>query len=85
MTIRLQYDSSLQRLVTQGPFVTFEITGADFLVCSSFLLFLLLTSLFSVNLNETRHTALLESSYDDFPTHGKIFTPCRRRNLILRP
>ncbi|KAG2738783.1 hypothetical protein P692DRAFT_20757672 [Suillus brevipes Sb2] len=57
------------RFVTQRPFVTFEITAADFLVCSSFLLFLLFASLFSVNLNETRHTALLESSYDDFPTH----------------
>lgn len=27
---------------------------------------------FSINLNKIRHTALLESSYDDFPTRGDI-------------
>ncbi|KAG2345322.1 hypothetical protein BDR05DRAFT_131684 [Suillus weaverae] len=33
---------------------------------------------FSININKTRHTALLESSYDDFPTRGNLFAPRRR-------
>lgn len=79
--ILLQYDLLLRRLATHRLFATFEITAAGFLVCFSFLL-LLTSFIFLVNLNKTRHTALLESSYGDFPTRGNFFTRRGRQHLM---